>query len=111
MAALRSDLWVGAFVRRHNDLGRLCVISRRGDPIAGQILIEVDHLDGTGSLLTPLPSVLRTDEADHQFQLRLSRVPAAEIRARIAREAEFDPDFWVISIDMRGLDLGVTVVG
>ena len=30
---LRTDLWVAAFVRRHNDLGHLCVISRKVDPI------------------------------------------------------------------------------
>ena len=39
----RSDLWTAAFVRRHNDLGHMCVVARRGDPIAGQIFIEIDH--------------------------------------------------------------------
>ncbi|NMA99729.1 MAG: DUF1491 family protein, partial [Phyllobacteriaceae bacterium] len=47
MSRLRSDIWCMAFVRRHNDLGNMCVVARRGDPIAGQIFIEVDHLDGT----------------------------------------------------------------
>ena len=27
---LRSDLWTSAFVRRHNNLGNICVISRKG---------------------------------------------------------------------------------
>ena len=46
MSLFRSDLWCAAFVRRHNDLGNMCVVSRKGDPIAGQIFIEIDHLDG-----------------------------------------------------------------
>ena len=49
---LRSDLWVSAFVRRHNNLGHICVVSRRGDAVAGQIFIEIDHLNGQVSLLT-----------------------------------------------------------
>ena len=44
---LRTDLWTSAFVRRHNDLGHICVVARRGDPLAGQIFLEVDHLNGT----------------------------------------------------------------
>ena len=50
MSTLRADLWCAVFVRRHNDLGNMCVVSRRGDPIAGQVWIEVDHLDGSVTL-------------------------------------------------------------
>lgn len=111
MASLiRSDLWVSAFVRRHNDLGRMCVISRRGDPIAGQIFVEVDHLNGTASLYTPAPSALREEgDADRVFQIRFERVEATKIGERIARETEFDPDLWVVNVEMRGGDLGLTV--
>lgn len=111
MASLiRSDLWVSAFVRRHNDLGRLCVVSRRGDPIAGQIFIEIDHLNGTASLYTPAPSALREDEdPDRVFQRRFEKVEPSKIRERIGRETEFDPDLWVISLEMRNDDPGVTV--
>jgi hypothetical protein len=52
---LRTDIWASAFVRRHNDLGHICVVVRKGDPIAGQIFIEVDHLNGTVSLYTRRP--------------------------------------------------------
>ena len=108
---LRSDIWVGAFVRRHNDKGQLCVLSRRGDPIAGQIFIEIDHLDGTMSLFAPAPMALREDDgADRVFQRRFSRAPALDVRERLRKEADFDPDFWLISLDMRGEDIGVSVV-
>jgi hypothetical protein len=107
MAQLRSDIWCSAFVRRHNDLGHICVIARRGDAIAGQIFIEVDHLDGTFSLFTPAPSAGREDDGRQLFQPRFSRVEAQKVRERIAREVDFDPDLWVISVDLRGDDLGI----
>jgi len=101
-----------AFVRRHNDLGNMCVVARRGDPIAGQIFIEVDHLDGTRSLYTPAPSVSRREEdgAGQVFQPRFTRVEPDKVRERIAQEVNFDPDLWVLSIDMRGDDLGIELV-
>jgi hypothetical protein len=110
VSLLRSDIWVSAFVRRHNNLGNMCVVSRRGDPIAGQVFIEVDHLDGTLSLFTPAPMASRKDDASLVFQRRFSRVEPAKVRERIAREADFDPDLWVLSVDLRGDDAGIDVV-
>jgi hypothetical protein len=107
---LRTDLWASAFIRRHNDLGHLCVVSRRGDPIAGQIFLEVDHLNGTASLFTPAPAALRGDSEDRLFQRRFERTEPDKVRDRIAREGEFDPDLWVISLEMRDGDPGVSLV-
>lgn len=108
MASLRSDLWCSAFVRRHNDLGNMCVVSRRGDPIAGQVFIEVDHLDGAVSLFTPAPMVSRDDhDAALVFQRRFRRVEPAKVRERIEQEIKFDPDLWVLSLDLRGEDPGI----
>jgi len=107
---LRSDLWASAFVRRHNNVGEPCVVSRRGDPIAGQIFIEIDHLNGTVSLLTPAPSSARADgDEDRLFVQRYSRAEPAVVRGRIEQEARFDPDLWVLSVEMRGDDAGVTI--
>jgi hypothetical protein len=105
---LRTDLWTSAFVRRHNDLGHLCVISRKGDPVAGQIFLEVDHLNGKVSLLTPAPSALAGDTEDRLFQRRFDQVEPQKVSDRIAREREFDPDLWVISLELRSGDIGVT---
>lgn len=99
-----------AFVRRHNDLGNMCVVARRGDPIAGQVFIEVDHLDGTRSLYTPAPTISSDDGAGLVFQRRFDHVEPEKTRERIAREADFDPDLWVLSIDLRGDDLGIDLV-
>jgi len=110
VSALRSDLWCSAFVRRHNDLGHMCVVARRGDAIAGQVFIEIDHLDGTRSLYTPAPMASRDDDARLVFQKRFDRVEPSKVTERIAREVEFDPDLWVISMDHRGDDIGIDVI-
>lgn len=108
---LRTDLWAAAFVRRHNDLGHLCVVSRKGDPVAGQVFLEVDHLDGTVSLYTPAASALRRDEDDRVFQLRFARAEPGKVRARIEQEQGFDPDLWVLSLELRHGDVGVDLRG
>jgi hypothetical protein len=109
---LRTDLWAAAFVRRHNDLGHFCVVERRGDPIAGQIFIEFDHLNGTKSLYVPAPAASRMDDdgEDRVFQVRYERVEPDKVAQRIAQEHEFDPDLWVLAIEMRSGDLGILVV-
>lgn len=112
MSLFRTDIWVAAFVRRHNDLGHICVVARRGDPVAGQIFLLLDHLAGTVSLFTPAPSAKRREEdaADRVFERRFDHVEPQKARDRITREIDFDPDLWVIEIEMRGEDLGIRQV-
>jgi hypothetical protein len=110
MSQLRSDLWSAAFIRRHNDLGHLCVVMRKGDPIAGQIWISHDHLDGTQSLFGPAPSLVSSESVvDRIFQMRLDHAGGDDIRARIEREAKYDPDIWLIGLETRDNDPGLTV--
>jgi hypothetical protein len=111
MSPLRTDLWVAAFVRRHNDLGHVCVLSRRGDPVAGQIFVLLDHLNGTVSLFTPAPAAKRgEDDGDRVFERRFDRVEPDKARVRIAQEIDFDPDLWVVELEMRHGDLGLIQV-
>ena len=108
MARIRADLWCAAFVRRHNDLGNLCVIARNGDPAAGQIWIEIDHLDGSKSLFTPAPAQYAS--SNRLFEKRFDAVAPQIVGERIAREIEFDPDLWIIALEMRGDAHGLDLV-
>lgn len=111
MTPFRSDIWVAAFVRRHNDIGHICVVTRRGDAVAGQIFIRLDHLDGSVSLFAPAPAMGRgEDTADRVFERRFDHAAPDKVGERLAREAEFDPDFWVVDLEMRQGDLGILVV-
>lgn len=110
MARLRSEMWVAAFVRRHNQQGRICVVARKGDAAAGQIWVEVDHLNGTASLFVPAPAGLGSIEgAERAFVCRFEKTDPADIRERIARETEFDPDLWVVVLEARDAEHGLTV--
>ncbi|GGA54701.1 DUF1491 family protein [Pelagibacterium lentulum] len=111
MDQLRSDIWCAAFVRRHNDLGNLCVVARRGDPIAGQIWIEIDHLNGTRTLMVPASSaVLGERHGERKFVVRYDRQDPLTIMDRIRRETDFDPDLWVLAVETRNSDVGVDII-
>jgi hypothetical protein len=111
MTPFRADIWVAAFVRRHNDIGHICVVSRRGDALAGQIFIRHDHLDGTVSLYAPAPAIRRPEaSADRLFERRFDHAAPEKVTERLAREAGFDPDFWVIDLEMRSGDVGILIV-
>src|SRR3569833_1736132 len=107
---LRSDLWTSAFVRRHNDIGEICVVARKGDPIAGQIFIEIDHLNGTVSLLPPAPAPARQEgDEDRLFAVRFSHAAPDDDQTRNTHEAQNEQNQRVLSLDMRSDDAGVTL--
>lgn len=111
MLRLRSDLWCAAFIRRHNDLGHFCVVSCKGDPAAGQIWVEVDHLNGSVSLYTPAPALAQNvDNAARLFEHRFDHVETEKCRDRINQERQFDPDLWVIALELRNEDPGLDLV-
>jgi hypothetical protein len=98
-----SDFWVSALLRRADAAGAAAVVRRRGDATAGAIWVVVDRLDGTVDLHQPAPQS-EVDEAfagDRRFETVAVGLAPAEIAARIASEARFDPDLWVIEIEDR----------
>lgn len=87
------------------------MVARKGHPIAGQIWIEIDHLDKTVTLLAPAPALARPeDSADRIFECRFDKADPADVQNRIARELDFDPDIWVLSLEMRENDPGVEMI-
>lgn len=103
MSRLTSDLFVSAYIRRCIGAGIAAVLRRRGQKDAGAIFIKLDHLDGTASLLAPAPAGEAMPEGvDRLFTRILSRVAAADVEARMAREIKFDSDLWFVEIEDRG---------
>lgn len=100
---LRSDLWVKAYIRRCAVEGASAVVVRHGDDDAGAIFIKVNRLDGTCSLYGPAPAGLDEADRDRQWVATLddATAPEAEVDARLAREADFDGDLWVIEVEAR----------
>ena len=46
---------------------------------------------------------------DQDFEPVISTAAEGAEHERIAREVDFDPDLWVIALEMRGDDPGVTL--
>lgn len=109
---LRSDIWVSAYLRRAEVEGAYAVLRRRGAAEAGAIYIVVDRLDGRVALYVPGPADEASGGERRWIRAHSAEwIDSADAEARLAREAKFDPDIWVIDLESRDgrhwLDLAV----
>jgi hypothetical protein len=100
---LKSEIWVKAYLRRCQVEGAAAVLVRRGDTDAGAIYIKVSRLDGTAALFGPAPAGMQEAREDRHWQSCIDRAPVseAETDAYLARQIEFDPDIWIVSVEDR----------
>ena len=98
---ITSDLWVSALTRRVFAGGGFAAVVRRGATEAGAIFIVTRSRFGTSTLLGPAPQSAydsgRPDE--RQFGILIQEGDATEIETRLAKEARFDSDIWVVEIE------------
>jgi hypothetical protein len=96
-----SEFFVAALVRRVFSNGGFAAVERHGAAQAGAIFIRQRFRDGLETLFGPAPqSFFDSDDTDRRFEFRAERCEAAESDAIIAREARFDPDLWVVEIEV-----------
>lgn len=93
---LRSALWVAAYIRRCMAAGAFAAISRKGDESAGAIFIEVIAPRGV-DLWGP---ALR-DDGGRAFERVATGETGLAIAERIEREARFDADLWLVTVEDR----------
>ena len=101
MARLQADLWVSAYIRRVNQSGAFAAVVRRGDQTSGTIFIKINTLGGEISLLGPAMPNLEETAPQRRWELRLRVEEEAEVDRYLGREAERDPDLWVVEIEDR----------
>ncbi len=98
---LKSEVWVKAYLRACAGAGAFAAVVRHGDDDAGAIFVRINRLDGTSLLFGPAPAGLEGLETDRCWVERLDprgiQDEAAE--AFLRREAEFDPDLWIIEVE------------
>ncbi len=100
MARLRSDFWVGAYLRRCAVEGVPAVLRRRGAAEAGAIFVKLDHLNGAASLFGPAPQSLFAEDSDERLFTRvMTDAMPLDVEDRMKREIRFDPDLWLVEID------------
>lgn len=100
---LKSTIWVAAYVRRCQAEGAYALVRRKGSPEAGAIFVVLDHLDGRQTLFEPAPQSADKGEPglDRVFMSVAGIEDGAGVSERLAREAKFDPDFWVVDVEDR----------
>ena len=100
---LRAEFWVKAYIRRCLGEGAAAVVVRHGDDDAGAIFIKINRLDGTCLLFAPAPAGLSGAESDRRWVAVLAPDGVAECDADhfLSREADFDPDIWLVEVEDR----------
>lgn len=100
---LKSVIWVSAYIRRCQVEGAYALVRRRGSPEAGAIYVVLDHLDGRQTLFEPAPQGMGGESlaSDRLFLAVQGVEDGAAVGERLAREARFDPDFWVVDVEDR----------
>ena len=96
-AALKAEIWVKAQIKLCDRNVIPAVISRRGDPDAGTVLLKLNRLEDGCQVLTQV----RTAEGDRAWMRGTGDTPVPEIDADtyIERQLKFDPDIWVLEIE------------
>ena len=100
---LRTDFWGSAYLRRSCTEGVGAVLRRRGAAEAGAVMIKIDRLDGTATLLGPAPQGDPGIEGERRFVPvhRDDHLDGAAAEQRLAREIGFDSHLWIIEVEDR----------
>ncbi len=95
---LPAGLSIAAHIRTAAREGIPIVVIRRGDETRGAIFLKINMLDGTARVLA---QVRMGDELIWNPITREDPLPESEADRCLERQAEIDPDSWLIEIEDR----------
>jgi hypothetical protein len=105
---LKTEIWVKAYLRVRSAEGVSAMVVRHGDDDAGAVFIKVATLDGRAALYGPAPSGFEPSHPGLQGidrrwvpHLATPTTTEADVDTYLSRQADFDPDLWVIEIEDR----------
>ena len=107
---ITSELFVAQLVRRLFVDGGFAAVMRKGAEMAGAIFVVQRVRDGTLALYGPAVQSM-ADESGARAFMRETAVDEAALDARFAREARFDPDFWVVEVETDEIGRYLEIVG
>jgi hypothetical protein len=99
---LKTAIWVDAFLRRCMGEGKFGAVLHKGHEDAGALIVVVNHLDGTHTVLVPPPGPAYDDQGERRFEKRPGEAldwPATSWFIQRARKN--DGDLWVVEVEDR----------
>jgi hypothetical protein len=99
---LKTNIWVGAYLRRSQVAGAFSAVRRRGAEEAGAVFVKVATLDGNAMLYVPAPQTVYDDSRPiDRFFVPIAKDPLPEsaVEERLVREIRFDPDAWIVETE------------
>jgi hypothetical protein len=99
---LKTNIWVGAYLRRCQVAGAFSAVRRRGAEEAGAVFVKVATLDGNAMLYVPAPQTVYDDSRPiDRFFVAVTKepLPEAAVEERLAKEIRFDPDAWIVETE------------
>ncbi len=96
MDQLPTDLLISAHIRIAAREGVPVVVVRRGHANSGTIVLKINRLDGTARVLT---QVRYDEELVWSPVGRTDPMADKDADAYLARQADIDPDSWLIEIE------------
>jgi hypothetical protein len=99
---LKSEIFVSALIRRVFSAGDYAAVLRKGAADAGAIFIRQRSRQGTEMLYGPAPQSAFDEDftRGRLFEVLLDRADAQVVEAMLAREMRFDPDCWIVEIEV-----------
>lgn len=100
---IKAEIWAKAYIRYCRSNGAPAMMVRRGHGDGGAIFIKINSLDGNVALYGPAPAGLDASSDDRLWTLCLGEGAVSERDADsyLRRQAEFDPDIWIIEVEDR----------
>ncbi|WP_182085584.1 DUF1491 family protein [Aureimonas sp. ME7] len=106
---LTSEMFAAYVVRRVFADGGFAAVLRRGAEAAGAMFFTLRERDGSIRLLCPAPQSLADEKGDRRFLME-AIADEDKLEQRFAREARFDPDFWVVELETDQPERYLTIV-
>ncbi|APX90095.1 GTP-binding protein Era [Brevirhabdus pacifica] len=97
MTRLTAEFWVDAYMRRLQLADIPAYLMRRGDATAGAVLVRLDTMDGQARVFQRSFDLMTGERR----WVVLAEGPEAEVGQTLARQAERDPDLWIVEIEDR----------
>ncbi|WP_102957754.1 DUF1491 family protein [Mangrovicella endophytica] len=106
---ITSEIFVAQLVRRVFSAGGFAAVGRRGAEAAGAIFVLVRHRGGAIELYGPAVQTESAEDGSRRF-MREDVADEEALERRFEREARFDPDFWVVEIEVDKAETFIDIV-